>query len=205
MASIKYQTTSIPRLGAIGGNPDFWETFLSDALDKYGVSSVTISSTYRTPSKQAEAMYNNATVLGVKSQLSLYNSKGDEVIKVFEACKKANMPKGDTLRAMEREIVRTKFNTGAHGKISPDFVCFDVPPATVIDKGKFERAMRSIASKFLTPANQGEPVYHVELAKGGELAKDVAGKSVPLVSLFIVGGIAWFLYKTFVETRGTPL
>ena len=191
MGKINYQP-GIQPLGAASGNTSFWSKYMSDLLDKYGVPEITISSTYRSPRQQAVAMYNNIVAFGVKSQYALYINTADQVVKVYEVKHNYGYGKDDILKAMEEKIVELKMY-GAHGKIDPDFICFDVPPQTIKDKGTFERMMRSVASKFIPPGG-GEPVYHTEITKGVAGVVAQTSKVVPVIILIITG---YVMYKRF--------
>lgn len=195
MAKILYQA-GIPKLGAQAGTTAYWEKFISDLLDKYGIESIMISSTYRAPQQQALAMYNNVEALGVPSQLALYNAGGREIIKVYDAKKKAGYGMSDTLKAMVAKINELKWY-GGHGRIDPDFICFDVPPQSIKDKGKFMAAFKSVTlggkQKIIEPGN--DPVYHIEITKGVQKAvQTVVEGGKTILPVIILIAVAFYYY-----------
>jgi hypothetical protein len=162
MSTIKYNS-GIPPL------PPGVEIKLKDSLDRANIASVTVSSTYRSPSAQAAAMYRNLEAQGVKTQYDLYGPAGDKVIAVYELKKKYGYGMTDILKAMTDKIIELgPSNVSTHCVLDPEkHVAFDILPASVPASGKalFESEMRKIG-KFLVPGKTtGELVYHVEINK----------------------------------------
>lgn len=203
MAVIKYQSGIRP-VGEIAGTTAYWDTFLKNLLDKYGIPSLTISSTYRSPAQNATAMYNNAVALGVPSQKALYNAGGKAVIDVFALKKSYGYGAADTIKAMTDKINELKWY-GAHSRIDPNYVCFDVPPSTVTDKAKFLAAFKSVTlggkQKIIEPG--ADPVYHIEISKGVANAINTVvegGKSA--LPLLVILAAAIFLYMKYKPVTG---
>jgi len=82
-----YTTNFITSIAASSGNPN-----------------LLITSTIRTPEAQASAMYTNIVKNGVQSQLDLYGSSADKVIKVFQQEKALGKTKKEIIAAMTAKI-----------------------------------------------------------------------------------------------------
>ena len=63
-----------------------------------------ITSTVRTPRKQAEIMYSYIVSEGLQNQYTLYGPNGDKVIDVYVKNKKLNKSKDEIINAMEAKI-----------------------------------------------------------------------------------------------------
>jgi hypothetical protein len=171
------------------------ETIIKDTLDKAGIPSITVTSTYRTPEQQARAMYDNIVNQGVETQFKLYGPAGDEVIKEYVFHRNAGEGMTDILKAMARKI-RTlgPSNVSAHCTADPEKqVTFDILPGSIPKDKKniFETAMKGITGKFLIPGvTTGELVYHAEIKK--ELLTGLA------VTLLILGCL-FFAARKFLQ------
>lgn len=62
---------------------------------------ITITSTWRPPERQAEAMYNNL----INGRRIKYRAPGQQVTAMFDKCHKEGMNKADTVSAMEQLII----------------------------------------------------------------------------------------------------
>lgn len=69
---------------------------------------ITITSTWRSPERQAEAMYNNL----INGRRIKYRAPGQQVTAMFDKCHKEGMNKADTVSAMEELIIEL----GARGE-----------------------------------------------------------------------------------------
>lgn len=69
---------------------------------------ITITSTWRPPERQAEAMYNNL----INGRRIKYRAPGQQVTAMFDKCQKEGMNKADTVSAMEELIIEL----GARGE-----------------------------------------------------------------------------------------
>lgn len=192
MAEINYNA-GVPRL------PDKWHNFLSSLLDRVGIGSIVISSTYRTPASQAAAMYTNATARGAESQLKLYQAPGQKVIQSFILAKSQSLPQSDTLRIMEDTInqVGGQYISAHLRPQSEKFAVIDVPPWSIPDSKKpaFIDIMQRNASKFIDPAKHtGEPVYHIEF---GGIKPVVKTTGAALLILALLGAGAIFFFKHY--------
>ncbi|OCR16987.1 hypothetical protein BA919_01680 [Helicobacter pullorum] len=65
---------------------------------------VVISSTARTPRRQAEIMYNNIVNKGMQKQRNTYKQPGQRVLDVYEIQKKAGKNKEEIIQAMTNKI-----------------------------------------------------------------------------------------------------
>ena len=65
---------------------------------------VVISSTARTPRRQAEIMYNNIITKGLQEQRNTYKQPGQRVLDVYEIQKKAGKNKDEIIQAMTNKI-----------------------------------------------------------------------------------------------------
>lgn len=76
------------------------QTVIKEILADAGLSSAKITSTIRTPEKQATIMYDNCKSLGVQSQKDLYGSAGDKVIDTYVNSVKAGKSKDTVIKDM---------------------------------------------------------------------------------------------------------
>jgi len=188
MSVIKYSPGIAPL-------PPNKEQILKDTLASVGIESLTLSSTFRTPAQQAQAMYNNAQTLGIASQRKLYGPAGNKVLDTYQLKKSYNYGPADTIAAMAITILSIgPSNVSAHCTSDPQkLLAFDIPPAQIPPEKKslFESAMKKAMSKFLIPGvTTGEPVYHAEIGSFLQLAE----KAAP-VTLLILGAIGIVIYK----------
>jgi hypothetical protein len=80
------------------------EELIKNIFSQEGIKSVKITSTLRTIKEQAKAMYENCVNNGVQTQYNLYGSKGDKVIDVYVASKKAGLSAEAIKTNMENKI-----------------------------------------------------------------------------------------------------
>jgi RHS repeat-associated protein len=128
----------------------------------------TITSTTRSPAKQANAMFTNIIQKGVDSQKKLYASSGDAVIDVYVQ-QKANGATDEQIKsAMTQKIENVgPSNVSKHCANSTILNVVDISPSTIKDKKAFDNALTQakkdgLISKFIKPGG-GEPVYHIEI------------------------------------------
>lgn len=181
MAKINYST-------GIAALPPNIEQKLIDTLTRAGIPSISISSTFRNPEKQAAAMYSNINSQGLASQRKLYGKAGNKVLDAYELKKKYGYGQSDILKAMVAAINAVgPANVSAHISNDPSQrVAFDILPGSIPAnlKKAFEDSMKTITSKLLIPGiTTGEPVYHAEISKGISTA---AKTGVGAIALMIV-------------------
>ncbi|WP_239576664.1 hypothetical protein [Archangium primigenium] len=141
---------------------------LQDIMAQAGVADLRITSTARTPERQALAMYNNIQSQGVASQKELYGAPGDRVVDAYVAGKEAGLSRDEILQAMTAQIhAEGPANVSRHMAndpsalnvidISPDSIARDQRPA-------FLEAARNhpSVSRVLDPSNK-DPAFHLEI------------------------------------------
>lgn len=179
MATLKYAAGITPI-------PPKWAGIVTGALDKAGVSSILITSTFRAIERDAAAMYANVKVSGVEAALKGYSDRFDKVIMVFDAYSKAGRNQADTISAMATKI--HEVGPGVHSLTQSDKFCvFDVSPSSVPAEKKkaFESAMRGISSYFIAPGTF-DPVYHIELGDKLKQAIQTGAKVLPFIVLIVL-------------------
>jgi hypothetical protein len=134
-----------------------------------GVSTIRISSTQRTPTAQARAMFNNIRATSVKRQRALYGPNGDAVIDVYVEAQHAGKPDAEIVLAMIAKI-----NDLGPSKVSAH--CADPRRKNVVDvrtlymtaaeQARFIEAVKKAeadgrVSKFLYPP--ADPAFHIEI------------------------------------------
>ena len=181
--------------------PESWEKVLRDTLDSVGISSLTLSSTFRTPAAQALAMYNNVQTQGIDAERNLYGPYGNKVLDEYQLKKNYGYGKNDILKGMEQKIIEIgPQNVSAHCTLDPlKNLAFDIPPGQIPDalKSNFETAMKRNTSKFLIPGiTTGEPVYHAEINESifATITKAAANPAAVLV-LAALGAVAYFIFN----------
>lgn len=137
---------------------------LTDIVRAAGLTQVLVSSTQRTPADQARVMFNNCSQFGAQSQLDLYGSTGDKVIRVYIDSTAAGRSETQIKSDMERKIIELgPPNVSRHAADPNVLAVVDIAPSSVADKLAFERAVRSDSrvSLFLQPPI--DPAYHLEI------------------------------------------
>lgn len=137
---------------------------LKDVLEKAGELSALITSTARTPYKQAAVMYNNIVVKGVDSQLSLYKTPGRNIIATYMTEKAKGSDKDTIIKAMEAKIVEQGPYTVSKHCADPKVLgVVDIAPSSVINKEAFSKALKeeSRISLAILPGN--DPAFHIEI------------------------------------------
>jgi hypothetical protein len=171
--------------------PAKFEAEIKKALDSVGVPSITVSSTFRTPDRQALAMYDNLKKFGVSAERKLYGPAGNRVIDTYELKKNYGYGISDTLAAMTNTI---RFvgcgNVSAHCTSDPEkSVTLDIEPSSIdtVRRPLFESAMKAISSKFLIPGvTTGEPVYHAELKAGNFFFELIAAAGLFATAVYYI-------------------
>ncbi|EEO25090.1 hypothetical protein HRAG_02147 [Helicobacter bilis ATCC 43879] len=122
---------------------------------------VVISSTARTPRKQAEIMYNNIITNGLQKQRNTYEQPGQRVLDVYETQKKASKNKDEIIQAMTNKINEL-------GASSVSTHCADFNIVNVVDiphssLGKNKEKFKSEAIKLLGKTNvlDENNCYHI--------------------------------------------
>jgi len=137
---------------------------LQDIMKEAKLDSVTITSTARTPERQAIAMFDNIESQGVASQKALYGPNGDQVIDVYVAEKAAGKSQAEIISAMEAKINELgPSNVSRHLADPSTMNVIDIAPSQIADREAFEKAVEadSRVSNFLKPPS--DPAYHLEI------------------------------------------
>ena len=158
--SIQYGPKAIPL-------SPFSEKVLLENMRRAGVSSMTVTSTYRAPADQARVMYQNVEKYGVKSQMKLYGSAGQQVIQAYSEAQEQGLGRTDTITKMTDVIVEQM-------KENPDLYKHSQDPAKIntadISPSSVDGNRSSLISEFqsdsrisnvLTPPK--DPAIHVEI------------------------------------------
>jgi hypothetical protein len=138
---------------------------LVDILTAAGLPSCVISSTARSPRKQAEVMYANLDARGAKVERGLYREPGQAVIAVYEDYVATYATEEETIAAMTEKIVELgPSNVSHHCSDHKRVNVFDVAPSSVQAKLiSFEKAVRADkrVAKFITPPQDAG--FHLEI------------------------------------------
>lgn len=183
-------------LGNITRLPSKFESKIIGVLNSIGLDSITISSTFRSPSAQAAAMYQNIIKQGIASQRKLYGAAGAKVLDTYELKKNYGYGQSDTLKAMTDTIISVgPQNVSAHTVLNPNSkIAFDIIPSSIPANKKelFQNAMKKVSSKFLIPGvTKGENVYHVEMVSSSNSAIII----IAIAGLSVAGFFAYRKYK----------
>ena len=144
--------------------PAYAQRVLTDIVRAAGLTQILVSSTQRSPADQARVMFNNCRQFGPQSQLDLYGSVGDRVLKVYIDSTAAGRTDAQIMADMERKIIELgPPNVSRHTADPNVLAVIDIAPSSVTDKAAFERAVKadSRVSLFLQPPL--DPAYHVEI------------------------------------------
>jgi hypothetical protein len=145
---------------------------LKRVLDEAGLASCTITSTVRTPKRQANAMYNNIEATTVEKQLGLYAEPGKKVIREYQRLKPLGHGRTVILDAMESRINVLGPGTVSRHCADPSMLnVIDIAPSSIAKPSRFLAALelaqeRREVSRFFSPAN-GDPAFHVEIPQPG--------------------------------------
>jgi hypothetical protein len=141
---------------------------LKRILGDAGLGSCTITSTVRTPKRQANAMYNNIEATSIEKQLGLYAEPGRKVIREYQRLKPLGHGRLAILAAMEDKIDMLGPGTVSRHCADPsELNVIDIAPSSIASPSRFLAALtqaeqRGEVSRFFSPA-QGDPAFHVEI------------------------------------------
>lgn len=136
-----------------------------------GCESCVITSTARTPARQALAMYRNILARGEADQKTLYGKYGDKVIEEYGRLKKIGASQKSILSAMEQLIIEIgPKNVSAHCLDSSEFKSLnviDIAPSSISAKASFLEALGNSKKngdieKFFHPGSH-DPAFHLEI------------------------------------------
>lgn len=129
-----------------------------------GNDNICITSTLRSPSKQAEVMYNDNLTKGFADQYNLYGSKGDQVIRIHENNK--DRQKEEIIELMTRKINQlTPSEVSKHCGNHNDINVFDISIANLKNPDLFYNELLklegSLISRIIDERKRG--CIHVEI------------------------------------------
>lgn len=141
---------------------------IEQLLDAAECASCVITSTSRTPTEQARAMYTNIVNLGVSNQLALYAPAGDAVIGEYVKAKKAGLPPASIIAAMTKKIIELGPSTvSLHCADPSQLNVIDIAPSSLSDPGAFLTAIDNAKkagkiSRYFAPGSH-DPAFHIEV------------------------------------------
>lgn len=141
---------------------------LDAILNSAGLPSCVITSTVRSPAKQARAMFVNIEATSVQTQFNLYGQAGKKVIQEYERLKPLGHNQATILSAMEAVIIaQGPDKVSRHCGDPSEINVIDIAPSSIADRAVFLQALKAALaagtiSKFLSPAN-GDPAFHIEI------------------------------------------
>jgi hypothetical protein len=140
---------------------------LEGVLRDAGLESCVVTSTVRSPERQAKAMYVNIGITGVQKQLQLYGPDGDAVIGEYVRLQGGH-GKTAILSAMTNMILaRGPGNVSRHCADPSRLNVIDIAPSSIANASKFVAALKkaeqsALVSRFFSPEN-GDPAFHIEI------------------------------------------
>ena len=155
---------------------------IASNMDASGNKSVKITSAFREPAKQANAMFNNIESKGVESQKRLYGSNGDQVIEVYENAHTVENIASETITALTGVSVNVEFSdtaiksmmTNKINELGPGNVSkhssnpnvlnvIDISPRSVKNLSSLTKSFQndSNVSKVIPVGN--DPALHIEI------------------------------------------
>ena len=122
---------------------------------------VVISSTARTPRRQAEVMYNNIVNRGMQEQRRTYKQPGQRVLDVYETQKKAGKNKDEIIQTMTNKI--NELGASNVSRHCADFNIVNVVDIPHSSLGKNKEKFQSEAIKLLGKTNvlDENNCYHI--------------------------------------------
>lgn len=141
---------------------------ISNSMRESEIGEVIVTSTQRSPRRQAEIMYENISKKGIAQQYKLYGKNGDKVIEVYEEKGPDwNCTKEETIGFMTEKIYELgPGNVSRHVSDPSKLNVIDISTHNLGDSGKdFHNALNEnqSISKLLTPYNSTDHVFHIEI------------------------------------------
>lgn len=141
---------------------------LRDILTDAGLASCVVTSTVRSPERQAAAMYTNIELTSAQRQHELYGAAGDRVIDEYQRLKPLGHGRQAIIDAMTAKInVLGPGTVSRHCADPKELNVIDIAPSSISSAARFVGALQrakdaQLVSKFFSPAN-GDPAFHVEI------------------------------------------
>ena len=132
-----------------------------------GISDLTITSTARTPERQASVMYDNIQNQGVEAQKRLYAAPGDRVVDAYVAGQQAGLSREEIVQAMTDQIyAEGPSNVSKHLADPATLNVIDISPRSIAasQRDAFLAAAESHpqVSRVLDPSDN-DPAFHLEI------------------------------------------
>lgn len=144
---------------------DYSADVLRDIASAAGLTSLLITSLFRTPREQARIMFDNLQRHGVRHQRQLYGPKGDQIIDVYEQRRAAGDGRDQVVMAMAERILALGPSSVSKHCADPKVLnVVDVAPSSTAHRdGAFRRAVMADkrVSRYLGPP--GDPAHHLEI------------------------------------------
>lgn len=141
---------------------------LGSVLDEAGLSWCVVTSTVRTPARQARAMFVNIEATSVQRQLELYGPLGQEVIREYQRLKLLGHGRSTIIDAMEARIIALDPSSVSRHCADPAHLnVLDIAPSSITDAARLIAALtkaraRADVSRFFGPQH-GDPAFHIEI------------------------------------------
>jgi hypothetical protein len=135
-------------------------------------NSLLVTSTQRTPQKQAAIMYDQLE----RGNISRYGPQGQAVINLYNQSKAAGFSPDEVKQRMT-DMIQDKYNNGKmvsqHLGDPMQINVFDIAPSSIplSKRADFEHALEDAVragniNKYLGPKRAGDPSYHLEIKQG---------------------------------------
>ena len=135
---------------------------LEDILKSSENPSLKITSTQRSPEAQANAMYDNIESRGVKYNLDLYGSAGDQVVNVAQDGINKGLNRQQIISNMSATIRRIGPRKVSRHASDPRVLnVIDISPASIQNRKRFVEQIRARGIFLLQPP--ADPAYHLEI------------------------------------------
>ena len=111
---------------------------LRSVLDAAGIGSCVVTSTVRSPARQARTMYVNIEATSIERQLALYCAAGDVVIHEYQRLKPLGHGRDTIISAMEAKII--ELGPGSVSKHCADPLLLnviDIAPSSISNHTRF--------------------------------------------------------------------
>jgi hypothetical protein len=138
---------------------------IASSMDAAGEKSIQVTSTTRTPEKQASVMYDNIQNSSVDNQKALYGPKGDIVIDTYSS---ASTEKGST-PASVKGAMTDKINilgpqtVSAHCGDQTKINIIDIAPSSVSNVTNFQKELKSNPGVSRLIPFPKDPAIHIEI------------------------------------------
>lgn len=144
------------------------KSILRYIMRKADIKKIVITSSIRTPQKQAEIMFKNIEKYGIEYNKSLYSKAGDEIISIYEKGKLNRLSNSDIIQMMTNKIQMLGTAVSKHVGDYKKLNVLDIDPAS-IEKHKhilFQNLLfttpeiNKVLSPYTTPK---DPAFHIEI------------------------------------------